>query len=78
MRFLIRGPEGQEFELTDVDYFLDEYEGKGFDVVTSPPTGYDVPDVRAVKAERREAAKKAAARAETKADAKADDGKKDA
>ena len=69
-RFLIRGPEGQEFELTSVDAFLDEYEPKGFAVVTEPPTGYDVPDVKAVKAERREAAKKAAAKADTTADKK--------
>lgn len=70
-RFLIRGPEGQEAELTDVDYFLDEYEGKGYSVVTQPPTGYDVPDIRARKAERKEAAKKV----ETKAAAKTDDSK---
>lgn len=80
MRFLIRGPEGEQFEMTDatdgpepVAYFLDEYEPKGFDVVTSPPTGYDVPDIKAAKAERREKERAAKAKADEKADAKAKD-----
>lgn len=70
--FLIRGEDGAELELTDPAYFLDEYEAKGFRIVQEPTTGYDVPDVRDLKRERAEAAKKAAEK-----DAKADE-KKDA
>lgn len=57
MRFLIRHPFNGEAELSSVDYFLDEYDGKGWEVVTSPPTGYDVPDIKAAKAARKDAAK---------------------
>lgn len=49
MRFLIRGPLNEEAEMTDVDYFLSEYAPKGYTVVENPPTGYDVPDVKAAK-----------------------------
>lgn len=54
-RFLIEGPSGPggepgpRYELTDLDYFLDEYAPKGFKIVADPPTGYDVPEIDAPK-----------------------------
>ena len=44
-RFLIRHPDGREYELSDVAYFQTEYEPLGFAIVDPAPTGYTVPEV---------------------------------
>ena len=73
-RFQIVSPDGAVYELTDVEYFLDEYAPKGFEIVTNPPADHIVPDVRKAKAERTAKAKAEADKA-AKADAKAEDTK---
>lgn len=52
MRFLIQGPQGEQYELTDasngqdpVRRFLDEYAPQGFTVLDPQPVGYDTPAV---------------------------------
>lgn len=54
MKFLIVGPLGEQYELTDasngqdpVRRFLDEYAPQGFTVLAPQPTGYDTPEVEA-------------------------------
>lgn len=41
--FLIRHPDGREYELSDPAYFVTEYQPQGFAVVDPAPTGYVVP-----------------------------------
>lgn len=43
--FLIHGPSGDEFELADVNYFVDFYKPQGYTIVDPAPTGYVVPEV---------------------------------
>jgi hypothetical protein len=56
-RFQIRSPEGAVYELRDPAFFLDEYEPKGYEIVTDPPAGHIVPDLRELRAERKAKAK---------------------
>lgn len=55
--FLIRHPDGREYELSDPAYFVDHYQPQGFAVVDPAPTGYSVPDLPTaaeIQAEREE------------------------
>lgn len=65
MSFEIVGPEGQRYELSSVDAFLDTYEPQGFIVAPDQPHWSDVPDIKAVKAERKEKAKAKEAKKDT-------------
>ena len=61
-RFQIRSPEGATYELTNPEFFLDEYEPKGYVIVADPPADHIVPDIDAIKAKRAAKAKQAAAK----------------
>lgn len=46
MPFLICHPETKvTYELSDVAYFVSEYQDKGFEIVSPAPTGYTVPEL---------------------------------
>lgn len=51
-RFLIRHPDGREYELRDASYFIREYQPKGFAIVDPAPTGYIVPELPKVTREK--------------------------
>lgn len=41
--FLILGPQGEEYELTDPAFFVSEYKPRGFVIHAKQPTGYAAP-----------------------------------
>jgi len=63
--FLIRNPETKvTFELNDVQFFVDTYQGEGFEIVNPPPTGYCVPELPKAKPAKAEKSEPALPKAE--------------
>lgn len=48
--FLVRHRDGREYELADVDYFVEQYKPEGFKIVDPAPANYRVPELPKVKA----------------------------